>query len=124
LKNQIVGRQDMWILRRIKIKYYDIKNFLRNIWWYRKFLANDWECENESILLVIKLKLRKTLKHYQAGLYTPYVGWEEHLEEIERAYNIIGIVEGFDDGFLEVEEYKTMVKELFCILENYRNWWD
>jgi len=114
----------MWILRRIRWKYYNIKNFLNNIWWYKKFLATDWECENESIMLVMKLKLRKTLKHYQSGLYLPYIDWEEHLKEIEKAYDIINILEGFDDGLIEIEEYKTSLKELFYILENHRNWWD
>lgn len=117
----------MWILRRIRWKYYDIKNFIKNIWHYRQFLSSDWKWENDSIITVIKLKLQKTVKHYEDGLYLPYIGWREDLPQIQKAYRLACLLDDLyrkETIYLSEDEYKTMIKELFDILENYRKWWD
>lgn len=124
----------MWRWHRFKIIYYDIKNFFRNVWYYRKLLIDDAPWDNCTILTFLELRLNKTYKHYKEGLMLPYVGEEEDLAEITKALTAINMIRDLEDAEYSVENRETWqdlrdewdenIEILFDTLKQYRKWWD
>lgn len=116
------------VVRKIRWFILDIINFGRNIHWYRKFLWEDVPWDNESLMRIIQLKLRKTKAHYERGLGLFYEGEEEDFKNINQAYETVGIIiselEENPNPLLSEEELEVLTEELFTILKDYRKWWD
>lgn len=132
--SDIRRRNDMWRWRRFKIIYYDIKNFFRNVWYYRKLLIDDAPWDNCTILLFLELRLNKTYKHYKEGLILPYVGEEEDFAEIKKALVAINTIRELEEAEYNTEnrrewqdlhdEWDENIEILFNTLKQYGKWWD
>jgi hypothetical protein len=125
-----------WIkmsLTRIKIWFYDQLNFLQNIWRYRVFLYKEWPFEAHALMDYLEIKLR-TMKEYweNEDIPLPYVGMEEDLKDITKAYNALMDLKRLEDVpakdlFEDIEYYRQKKIEdtntLFDTLKNYERWW-
>lgn len=117
---------------RIKIMYYAIENFIKNIWKYRRFLRDDWPFQADGIMTMLEIKLADMKKNWEQPYRLRYIGEEKDLEDITIAYNALMDFNRLEEItteelFSDIEGYKKKrddaIDTLFNQLKKYQNWW-
>lgn len=104
---------------RFKVKLYNLKNFLKNCWIFRKELTNyqGWDFSYDIDMLVKMYEIK--VKSFEIGSGYAYI--DKELKQIKEIYELLKEIQKLD--YME-ENFKDKYIQIFQKLKySYKFWW-